>query len=65
MVREDGDPSLTHFEVLATAELHGQPLCAVRAMPKTGRTHQVRVDLPAGPLISPPGSQIHPSGLPG
>ena len=37
--------SLTPYaigQVLATAEVNGQQVCAVRAMPKTGRTHQVR-----------------------
>ena len=45
MIRDDGDPSYTDFECLATAEWNGQAVCAMRATPKTGRTHQIRLHL--------------------
>ena len=40
IVRADGKPSITHYRVLATNKF-GNSLCEV--MPKTGRTHQIRV----------------------
>lgn len=45
MVRagQDGKPSLTRFEVLGKGSLQGQSMSLLRAMPVTGRTHQIRV----------------------
>lgn len=39
MVSDDGDEALTEYEVIKSGENHS----LVKAMPKTGRTHQIRV----------------------
>lgn len=42
-----GKPSVTDFETLQSFELDGQKYSYIRAMPTTGRTHQIRVHLTA------------------
>ncbi len=42
---EGGLPARTDVEVLAHAQLRGQPITLVRCRPRTGRTHQIRVHL--------------------
>lgn len=44
-VDKGGNSALTEFEVKARGELGGQAIALVRAFPKTGRTHQIRVHL--------------------
>ena len=41
MVSDDGDEALTEYEVIKSGEHHS----LVKAMPKTGRTHQIRVHM--------------------
>ena len=40
-VRPDGSPALSHYEVLAT----GRAMSFLKLLPKTGRTHQLRVHM--------------------
>jgi len=46
MVHTDGAPSLTEFRVMERRRhpVHG-PLALIRCIPRTGRTHQIRVHL--------------------
>jgi 23S rRNA pseudouridine1911/1915/1917 synthase len=44
-VHPDGYPALTSFRVLHQFERAQQPYALIRAEPKTGRTHQIRVHL--------------------
>ena len=45
MPHPDGTPSLTRFEVAERGTFAGRPASLVRAMPATGRMHQIRVHL--------------------
>lgn len=40
-----GKPSQTHIKVLARFEIDGRAVSLVKASPKTGRTHQIRVHM--------------------
>lgn len=40
-----GKPALTRFRVLRRFHRHGEPFALVRALPETGRQHQIRIHL--------------------
>lgn len=40
-----GSPSITHYEVLKEAEIHGIKFSVVKCKLETGRTHQIRVHM--------------------
>lgn len=40
-----GSPSITHYEVLKEAEMHGIKFSVVKCKLETGRTHQIRVHM--------------------
>jgi 23S rRNA pseudouridine1911/1915/1917 synthase len=44
-IHPDGAPSLTRFRVERRFEKEGAPFALVRAFPKTGRMHQIRIHL--------------------
>jgi 23S rRNA pseudouridine1911/1915/1917 synthase len=44
-VRSDGLPAVTEIEPLAHGCFRGDPITLVRAVPRTGRQHQIRVPL--------------------
>lgn len=41
--RDEGRPAQTHFRVVARFERRGEPFALLRAFPRTGRQHQIRV----------------------
>lgn len=41
--RDEGRPAQTHFRVVARFERRGAPFTLLRAFPRTGRQHQIRV----------------------
>lgn len=51
---DEGREAFTEFEVMQRLKLDKQPVCLVLALPKTGRTHQIRVHLAKGgyPILS-------------
>lgn len=41
--RDEGRPAQTHFRVVARFERNGEPFSLLRAFPRTGRQHQIRI----------------------
>lgn len=41
--KEQGRPAQTHFRVVARFERRGEPFTLLRAFPRTGRQHQIRI----------------------
>jgi 23S rRNA pseudouridine1911/1915/1917 synthase len=44
-IKEDGDNSITHYEVLDEKILNNIPFSVVKCTLETGRTHQIRVHM--------------------
>jgi 23S rRNA pseudouridine1911/1915/1917 synthase len=44
-VREDGDNSITHYEVLDEKVMNNIPFSVIKCTLETGRTHQIRVHM--------------------